>query len=434
MYRYSEIESIRVKNFRNIGDIEIDFTKSPIVSLVGENESGKTSIIKAIAVCGLHAWSRDQKGFIRDGTNGFGVQIKLKDGTSVLRVKTLDSNMYQIKYPSGEVWEVNKIEGLPERVKEVLGFIEEAETGEFLQIRTYENQLLFVVTPASTNYKVMYDALKVGKITKAIKLGSIEANELKREIDNNNIAIEKLKGDLSKIRVYDIEPLIRLKERLIKEKDIVMKLENIKKYKEAIDKLKVEKESLSVYTNKKDINIHEVKILNSISNTLLKINELKYKYQQYNKILELNELDLSGLEKLERLINLKNNIEKLNKKLDVYNKVNNMENIDYTVILKFEGIKEVLKNVNILQKKFEVYRGIGGVEYVSEKDTSILERVYKVMELKNIVKRLNEAKRICIETINKVEEYLKYLGVEVERCPRCGEEIVISRRGGRHGE
>ena len=36
---------------------------------------------------------------------------------------------------------------------------EEPETKEYLHIRTYEDKLLFVVTPNSTNYKVMYNSI-----------------------------------------------------------------------------------------------------------------------------------------------------------------------------------------------------------------------------------------------------------------------------------
>ena len=35
-----------------------------------------------------------------------------------------------------------------------MGMVTEPETKEFLHIRTYEDQLLFVVTTASANYKM----------------------------------------------------------------------------------------------------------------------------------------------------------------------------------------------------------------------------------------------------------------------------------------
>ena len=55
MYKYSPIKKIYIKNFRNIGEAVIDFEESPIVSLIGENEAGKTSVVKAFSVCALHS-------------------------------------------------------------------------------------------------------------------------------------------------------------------------------------------------------------------------------------------------------------------------------------------------------------------------------------------------------------------------------------------
>ncbi len=55
MYNYSPIKKLFIKNFRNLGEVEIDFTQSPIVTLLGENEAGKTSVVKAFATCALHS-------------------------------------------------------------------------------------------------------------------------------------------------------------------------------------------------------------------------------------------------------------------------------------------------------------------------------------------------------------------------------------------
>ena len=53
--QYSPIKSFRLKNFRNLGDVTIDFTESPIIALKGDNEAGKTSVVLGAAVLGLNA-------------------------------------------------------------------------------------------------------------------------------------------------------------------------------------------------------------------------------------------------------------------------------------------------------------------------------------------------------------------------------------------
>lgn len=263
-----------IKNFRNIGDIILDFTESPIISLIGDNEAGKTSVVKAFGVCALHATPRDQKDFIRDGTSGFGVAIQLADGSIIVRMKTSTVNKYQVKYSNGEVWETTKIDsGLPVQVQELMGLIEEPETKEFLQIRTYEDQLLFVVTPASTNYKVMYDALKVDQLTRAIKLGSQESNSLKSKISDNEISIKTLTDNLRQLKTYDIEPLLNIKKRVENQLNILEKLEKALAIKNQINKCESALGSLALINenNLKQINESMAMKINDVGRLLNKL-------------------------------------------------------------------------------------------------------------------------------------------------------------------
>ena len=80
MYSYSPIKQMVVRNFRNIGDVTVSFDESPIVSLIGENESGKTSLVKAFSACAINSDYTSQKEFIRAGTPAFGVMIELRAG------------------------------------------------------------------------------------------------------------------------------------------------------------------------------------------------------------------------------------------------------------------------------------------------------------------------------------------------------------------
>ena len=124
MYDYSPIRKLYIRNFRNLGDVELDFSKSPIITLVGENEAGKTSVIKAFTTCALHANPRDQKDYIRDGTRMFGVSIELENGQRVTRIKEASGiNSYQITDSQGNlVFNTNKLaEGLPEEVQKIIG-------------------------------------------------------------------------------------------------------------------------------------------------------------------------------------------------------------------------------------------------------------------------------------------------------------------------
>lgn len=426
--KYSPIKQIWIKDFRNIGEVKVNFDESPIVSLIGENEAGKTSVVKAFSVCALHSTPKDQKDYIRDGTNGFGVEIELEDGTVITRIKTTTGNRYRVKNPDGTVYDTTKIDSssAPVEVQRVMGMIEEPETKEYLQVRTYEDQLLFVVTPASTNYKVMYDALKVDQITRAIKSGSKEVNELKHVIDANENGIQTLTNSLKAVKVYDITSLLNIKARL---------------------------ES-------------ELAVINSLEEAAGLVDRIKRAEAELGAIAEIDKAGLQDISELEAVqisdsLSLLTKLTRLNKLLSTYSLADTAENIDIpvyqsivdTYIKKVELDKAIFANESMVR--------IGEAEEVNEVElmtmTSIAELRDKLSSLTNQLRRidtagaelieqsdfntvtmlesvnagftrlgqLETAYKQCDDYCSQVQSYLKSLGAAVETCPNCGEDIVI---------
>lgn len=426
--KYSPIKQIWIKDFRNIGEVKVNFDESPIVSLIGENEAGKTSVVKAFSVCALHSTPKDQKDYIRDGTNGFGVEIELEDGTVITRIKTTTGNRYRVKNPDGTVYDTTKIDSssAPVEVQRVMGMIEEPETKEYLQVRTYEDQLLFVVTPASTNYKVMYDALKVDQITRAIKSGSKEVNELKHVIDANENGIQTLTNSLKAVKVYDITSLLNIKARL---------------------------ES-------------ELAVINSLEEAAGLVDRIKRAEAELGAIAEIDKAGLQDISELEAVqisdsISLLTKLTRLNKLLSTYSLADTAENIDIPVYQSI--IDTYIKKVELDRAIFanESMVRIGEAEEVNEVElitmTSIAELRDKLSSLTNQLRRidtagaelieqsdfntvtmlesvnagftrlgqLETAYKQCDDYCSQVQSYLKSLGAAVETCPNCGEDIVI---------
>jgi len=382
MYKCSPIKSIYVKNFRNIGEVKLDFTESPIISLKGDNESGKTSIVKAFAVCALHAYTREQKSYIRDGTNGFGVAIELEDGSMVSRIKTNAINRYEVIDKDGNKWDTNKIDGakLPIYVQEIMRLVEEPETREFLQVRTYENQLLFVTTSSSTNYKVMYDALKIEQLTKAIKLGSDESNKLKSDINKNDIKIEALMNNLKGIRIYDLEPLVNIRDRL---KD---QLESVGKLERAGD------------------------ISNTIKDGRMRLGRIGM-IDKYG----LGELDLVQVNRYVNIYRLVYKQKELILRLKKFREINTLNNIDTTVenkiayiMAKRDELEDKISSTVELRKLGE----LGELrEYEAEKLNKSLELLYKnkaSMELLEIIDR-KDCELVRQEDFDKVYQIAKII-------------------------
>lgn len=466
MYNYKKLKSILIKNFRNIGQVQLDFSESPIISLIGDNESGKTSCVKAVAVCALNAWTRDQKDYIRDGTSGFGVAIELEDGTIVARLKTATINNYTIKRPNGESWDTNKLDaGVPVQVQEIMGMIQEPETKEFLQVRTYEDQLLFVVTPSSTNYKVMYDALKVDQITRGIKIGSLQANALKSKIYENEISVKTLSNSIDKIVIYDIEPLKNIKNRLQAELSQIDRLEKAVALKKSI---KIAEDRLGalklIFDNKLEaINSVEVNRIVDISRLLNKSKELSNRLNILEAVSTIEQIDLTMISKLlssvDRLRELK---EKLNR-VKIYEGLESIEGIDENIVSSMNKAIYLLDTIRAKQQEYE-QQDVSQCSLISDTDILIINNLQKAIELKHSI-NLAKAKYEAIDTsgcteiadselriidklqktinmisnyrqlwqeyqaadyyVKQVSAYLKQMGVSFVTCQNCGESVIV---------
>lgn len=380
-YKYSKIKDIEVKNFRNIVDTKIDFEESPIVCLVGDNEAGKTSFNIAVSVLAGHKSPREQKAYIREGTNGFGVLMNLEDGHEIVRIKSDALNGYMIKKDGETLYQTSKLgEGLPVQVSELMGIIEEPETGEFLQFRTYEDNVLFAYTTASTNYKMIYGALKVEQLTKAISIGNREANDLKAEQDRLEIAYGTVLGQIKSINIIDTSNLEKVVAR------INGMLEHSNKIKELIE-------------NRKQIDALE-KSIPDVSN-LHEVENMELLRRLYN-LLELLEssrekiIDTSGIKEvdmmpmLDKLNRLKGLLEESKK---VVADVSNIKEIDTKQLYNLSAIENLIK----------------------QKD--------KLLELEKEKEALDKEQEALDKEQESLLEELRANGIKIITCPKCGEAI-----------
>lgn len=429
MYAYSPIKKLSVKNFRNIGEVVLDFSESPIISLVGENESGKTSIVKAFSVCALHATPREQKDFIRDGTGGFGVAIELEDGTLVIREKTTSLNRYAVRKPDGTIWEATKLENsVPLAVQSVMGLSEEPETKEYLQIRTYEDQLLFVVTPASTNYKVMYDALKVDQLTRAIKLGSKEVNSLKASIDNNDNGIQTLTNSLRSIRTYDITHLLKIKERLSKELKEIESLERASYLYDSIDSKRNQLGALAELSNSMVSTVNELEAI-KLSSIKSNIDLLDSLSSEYNKILPVSdqeEIDIQYILKLSSVVDLQERLKSCLEQTGAYYDIGSVDSISEVEVALITSIISIDERLKAKRLELSSIEGeLSSLSLIGQEDLDIVSKASKASSIVDYLGSAYNALSQYDTYVKGVEDYLKSIGAAVEICPNCGESIII---------
>lgn len=429
MYNYSPIHKLYIRNFRNLGDVELDFSQSPIIALVGENEAGKTSVIKAFATCALHANPRDQKDYIRDGTKMFGVSIELENGQRITRIKEANGiNSYQITDCQGNlIWNTNKLaEGLPEEVQKLIGLIAEPETNEFLHIRTYEDKLLFVVTPNSTNYKVMYNALKVEQLTKAIKLGSCEVNALKSAISSNDASMLTLQGQLKSITVVDTEPLVNVKDRLIEQMTMLDKLERAKVLLDRINQCEIQLGALALIDKFKLESINEViaNKLVSVSRLLSRNNETVNLLNRITDINNLEEIDYNIINKLYNILSKKEELDSKITEAWALVQLTSISEISEVTVVQLNKVVNLISKLNKLTEQSKAI-DVSSCSEIEQHTIESLDKLQKIASFKEQVDTNNNQLQQINAYIVQVQDYLKQCGVAVETCPNCGSDVII---------
>ena len=456
--RYSPIKNIHFMNFRNIKEASISFEKSPIISLVGDNDAGKTSLIKGCAVLMYNKAVREQKDFIRTATNMFGVAFEFNDGTMIQRKKGVNVNSYLIKNADGTVNEIDRVDnGVPPAVQEILGVIEEPETKEALHVRTYEDKLMFVVTPSSSNYKMVYTALKVSDVTNAIKYGSEEVNGLRAKINANQISIDTLMNNCKGIHIADVEQAMELKIAI---EEQLERVKSLRKALQVLEKLREAKRSLGLMQAIKDFGLEQFdeytvsKLLN-VDSTLSKLIESKNMLNKLSDCMTLSSIDYNAIQKMSNVIDKKGmlNIEKNKEK--IISQCSDIQLVDEQIISRvskavklLSSIKEIkdsplikvvdIKPVdeaaltlisNVMNKKDNVINlkssPIYKVNECDNIDENIISKLdslaFKKEEVTKLRETITELDNSCAEISSK----LLNSGVAFETCPKCGEQVLI---------
>lgn len=423
---FNKISSWHIKNFRILGDVKIDFTKSPIITLVGENEAGKTSVVKSFAVLGANAYATEQKSFIRDGTNGFGISAQLEDGTQITRVQTPTKKEIQISKDGNIVYSADKIDrgyGVPVEIEKVMGMIVEPETKELLQVRTYEDQLLFVLTKNSENYKVMYNALKVDSITKAIKAGNAQATQDRTDIAKFESSIETLEDELKSIKTVDITNAVRVRDAIKQSLSLIQKLSKLASAMESKESLE---RQLGAY--KDIVNLSEINQI--VASTLNKLNDAHNdacaymtRYGKYSELGNIGEIETGAIEKLSKVCDSIVSAQDIRSKYEMYRKVSELSEINTGSLDKIHKLCDSIDNIKDDVEKSQ--RMESAISRLTDINTDVYDRLNSLMDNVN---QFNEHSNNISAFKSEADRYyslIKETGAIVTECPNCGETVVV---------
>lgn len=427
---YSPIKRWGIKNFRNLGDVEFSFD-TPIVTLVGDNEAGKTSVVKTFAVLGANGYATEQKDYIRDNTKGFQIDCELDNGTSIRRVKTASENAFEILGADGEVYAADKIDrgyGTPVELERVMGMMVEPETKELLQIRTYEDSLLFVLTKSSENYKVMYNALKVGNLTRAIAVGNQQANGYRNAIDEYSVKAETLESELESIKDIDIASAVRLKGEIERLSRIVAGLTGLIKRLDAADESEAR---LRVYAGVSGLKEESESVGYSFKSLIERLGAQERVATRLNAVSKIDSVSLErDVDGVVKLISRLRDSERLKSAAEIFTELNTVREERESVVTGLLALSKRVSDGERLERAVSAFTGLPK----SEVDISPISRLRGLIER---IESLNSEEAELSRVREKVEESytaLKATGAEVMVCPNCGADIVITGSGHEHLE
>lgn len=406
---YSPITEFKIRNFRQLANVDLNFDR-PIVTVVGENDAGKTSIILALAVCGLNAYATKQKKYIKRGKNAFGLSLSLEDGTEIRRIKSSTQNSLQIYRGEDVILDLSKIDNpsiQPLELEKVMGLLKDGSTGEILNIRTYNDRLIFAQTTSGDNYKIIYELLKVSNLVKAIKRGSEESSKLKKSINDNAILIEHTLNNLREIKQVNIEPLLIMRNGLIE------KWKKSHKVRQAVDKKQIidkyNNDTLGLVDRLHIINGGQYEKLIKAINSNKFINENNINTSLIEKVQAIDILSYNKLSKALMLISGNTDVTK------IYNQISKLSTIDTPINKLAQAINNLYKLKDI--KELDV-----NAELI---DTVLIEKIEKVSNTYQYIKSLNDKIKDLTSSIDNMVETLKDSGIKYKICQNCGEVVLL---------
>lgn len=184
---YSKIQSIDIENFMVYKKAKVSFDETNIINLKGYNSSGKSTILKALAVCLMNMFERNQAKFIRHGEDYFRIVVTFDDGVSIVRDKYINGQSLYEVYKNGELHytskvgsRLGKVEGVPEEIQKYLGLCMLSQG--CLNYQSREDLLWLVNTKGSENYASLNEILKTEQISLAVAMLNKDRNALSTSV------------------------------------------------------------------------------------------------------------------------------------------------------------------------------------------------------------------------------------------------------------
>lgn len=374
---YSKISSMELVNFMSFKKAKISFDETGIINIKGYNDSGKSAILRGIAVCLMDMFKHKQLKFIRHGEEYFRVVVTFDDGVSILRDKYITGqSLYEVYKGQDLVFttkqgnRLSKVDGVPKPIADYLGLC--VTDSVYLNYQSCIDKLPVVDTTGSENYQMFYEVLRMEEIYKANNMINLDKNDLDLEISTMKYSILQDEALLDNCGDVSQEFI-----------DIIQQLENE-----------------STETNKK-------------KETLDGISKI---YSGYESIKVLPSIEKVSTDRLSRVYDIGKIVSTLDKKVTI-------PSIEKVPVGRLESLYSIMDKVDKLQK----YKAIPEIPKVNEELVSrrnsvgSIIKVYKALEKQNgLCSNIDSKLKDLRGNLNSLVSEAKKKGIELVKCENCG--------------
>lgn len=394
-----KLRRLHIENFQSIKEIDFLYEERGVNYYQGDNNIGKSSIIKAINTLFFNASNQVYRSFIRDDEDSFYISMTDFEGNTVeLSRGKVDFYRWNINGVEGEF---NRTSGkVPEEVKEYFRLYYDDKSKECVNIRLPRAVLLGVDTSFSDNNYLLQKALKSEVYTLSYKKADSLKKAHKKEIDVLTKYYEEVKESVDAI---DLE----------EDRNTLSELERFERT------LNAEHEKLKMYSHLQELientlnTRRELKVLDTVISDSNGIEEEFKYYQDLNNVVEL--VTKKGIyeDELDELNSVLGSIEEdtdlIDSEIQYLSKVKECLTYLESYMELYKGIKQiddVLVTHTEIEEEMEYYNSLNKhLIYYETKDTG-------EVELKELSEELKSLK-------SQVSDIEKEMGV----CPLCGNEF-----------
>lgn len=303
---YSKITSVEVYNFMAYKHAKVIFDETGIINLKGYNDSGKSAMEKATAVCLMNMYTRLQSKFIKHGEDYFRVIVSFDDGISIVRDKYINGQSLYEVYKEGDCIyttkqgnKLTKIDDVPTFIQDYLGLC--MTNLGCLNFQTRDDPLWLVETKGSENYLSVNEVLKTEEIARANTLLNSDKNKLNSEIAEIEYELQNAQLLLQNYSSIKEDLLIALSEREVLVQNLLSKYNDILEISETLKSL----QGIKITPELEEIDSRRLKSVLDIQKIILEIENIR----SYPELLKIPYDRLKAISKVTETLGLLDGID-----------------------------------------------------------------------------------------------------------------------------